>query len=103
MDAFTDFVVGHGELWSAILFAATLRQLGGDAGFMDTRELLVVTPTSDGNNVDLDYGVSQVRLDAWGRRHGVNQVCSSMMRIRQGMPCMCSLVVWSSSMQTRSV
>ena len=26
MDAFTDFVVGHGELWSALLFAATLRR-----------------------------------------------------------------------------
>ena len=26
MEAFTDFVVGHGELWSALLFAATLRR-----------------------------------------------------------------------------
>ena len=76
MDAFTDFVVGHGELWSALLFAATLRQLGGDAAFMDTREMLVVNPTSDGNNVDLDYDISHIRLDAWGRRHSIAPVCA---------------------------
>lgn len=28
-DAFVDFVVGHGELWSAQLLAATIRQVGG--------------------------------------------------------------------------
>ena len=37
-DAFSDYVVGHGELWCAQLFAATVRRLGADCGFMDTRE-----------------------------------------------------------------
>ena len=37
-DAFSDYVVGHGELWCAQLFAATVRRLGTDCGFMDTRE-----------------------------------------------------------------
>lgn len=74
MEAFTDFVVGHGELWSALLFAATLRQLGADASFMDTRDMMVVNPTSDGNNVDLDYDISHIRLDAWAHRHGVSPV-----------------------------
>lgn len=30
-DAFSDFVVGHGELWSAQLFALCCRQMGADA------------------------------------------------------------------------
>ena len=41
-EAFSDFVVGHGELWSALLFAAACRVQGGDAAFMDTRDVLVV-------------------------------------------------------------
>lgn len=40
-DAFADYVVGHGELWCAQLFAATVRRLGTDCGFMDTREARV--------------------------------------------------------------
>ncbi|KAK9826886.1 hypothetical protein WJX81_004474 [Elliptochloris bilobata] len=73
-DAFSDYVVGHGELWCAQLFAATVRRQGTDCGFMDTREVLVVTPTADGNSVDVDYDVSDARLDAWAQRHGVPQV-----------------------------
>ncbi len=41
-DAFADFVVGHGELWCALLFAAACRVQGGDSAFMDTRDVLVV-------------------------------------------------------------
>ena len=40
-DAFSDFVVGHGELWSAQLLAAAVRQRGADVEFMDTRDVLV--------------------------------------------------------------
>jgi hypothetical protein len=43
-DAFIDFVVGHGELWSAQPLAAALKQAGADVAFMDTRDVLVVTP-----------------------------------------------------------
>jgi len=69
-DAFADYVVGHGELWSARLFAATSRQQGCDAVFMDTRDVLVVTPTSDGTSVDLDEPASNAKLDAWFAVHG---------------------------------
>ncbi len=41
-EAFSDFVVGHGELWCALLFTAACRVQGGDAAFMDTRDVLVV-------------------------------------------------------------
>jgi aspartokinase/homoserine dehydrogenase 1 len=40
-EQFTDFVVGHGELWCAQLVAAACEVLGGEARFMDTREVLV--------------------------------------------------------------
>lgn len=73
-EAFTDFVVGHGELWSALLFAATVKSLGYNCAFMDTREVLVVTPTSDGNSVDIQYDVSNTRLDAWVQKNGAPEV-----------------------------
>ena len=73
-EAFTDFVVGHGEVWSALLFTATVKSLGHNCTFMDTREVLVVTPTSDGNSVDIQYDVSNVRLDAWVQKNGAPEV-----------------------------
>jgi aspartokinase/homoserine dehydrogenase 1 len=69
-DAFVDFVVGHGELWSAQLLAATCKQMGADVAFMDTRDVLVVTPTSDGTSVDLDEEASNKKLDEWFKQHG---------------------------------
>lgn len=64
-DAFSDFVVGHGELWSAQLLASVCRKKGIRAEFMDTRDILVVTPTSDGTSVDVNYVVSNRKLDKW--------------------------------------
>jgi len=73
-DAFADFVVGHGEIWSAQLYAATCRLQGADAIWMDTREVLIVTPTSDGASVDLNEEASNKNLDAWFRGHGNHQI-----------------------------
>lgn len=73
-EAFSDFVVGHGELWCARLLAASLAKSGVPVAFMDTRDVLVVTPTSDGNSVDVDYEASNARLDAWARKHGAPTV-----------------------------
>lgn len=69
-EAFSDFVVGHGELWSGRLFALCCQQLGADVAFMDTRDVLVVTPTSDGTSVDLEEAASNQRMDAWFSLHG---------------------------------
>lgn len=67
--AFAEYVVGHGELWCARLFAAALRaRLGADAGVLDAREVLVVTPTPDGTSVDVEYAASEAALDAWGAK-----------------------------------
>ena len=65
-DAFADYVVGHGELWSAKLLTLCCRQLGADVTFMDTREVLVVTPTTDGTSVDLNEDVSNGKVCVWG-------------------------------------
>lgn len=75
-DAFSDYVVGHGELWSAQLTAGCMKQLGADVAFMDTRDVLVVTPTSDGSSVDLDEAASNAKLDAWFEERGKHQVRS---------------------------
>lgn len=70
-EPFEEFVVGHGELWCAQLLAARCSQLGADATFMDTRDVLVVSPTSDGNSVDIHYEASNAKLDLWAARNGV--------------------------------
>ncbi|KAG7025167.1 Bifunctional aspartokinase/homoserine dehydrogenase 1, chloroplastic [Cucurbita argyrosperma subsp. argyrosperma] len=64
MESFTDFVVGHGELWSASLLSAVIRQRGFDCKWMDTREVLIVNPTSS-NQVDPDFSESARRLERW--------------------------------------
>lgn len=56
-----------------------MRRLGADAVFLDTREVLVVAPTSDGQAVDIEYDVSNRRLDAWSRRAGLHQVHSGLL------------------------
>lgn len=38
------------------------------------RDILVVTPTSDGNAVDVQYDVTNKKLDAWGQANGVPRV-----------------------------
>ena len=76
-DAFSDFVVGHGELWCAQLFASTVRQRGVSCHFMDTREVLVVT-SPDGKIVDVEYAESDARLDKWAQKHGAPEVSWKM-------------------------
>ena len=33
-----------------------------------------MTPTSDGNSVDVQYDRSNAKLDAWAEQHGVPQI-----------------------------
>ncbi|XP_028084268.1 bifunctional aspartokinase/homoserine dehydrogenase, chloroplastic-like isoform X1 [Camellia sinensis] len=64
-ESFTDFVVGHGELWSAQMLASLVRKVSGmDCNWMDTREVLIVNP-SGSNQVDPDYLESEKRLEKW--------------------------------------
>ncbi|TMW86947.1 hypothetical protein EJD97_020667 [Solanum chilense] len=63
-ESFTDFVAGHGELWSAQLLASVIKMSGVESKWMDTREVLVVNPMSS-NQVDPDYLKSGERLEKW--------------------------------------
>jgi len=88
VDAYEDYIVGHGELWCARLTTARCRQLGMNAGFMDAREVIVVSPTSDGQSVDIHYDASDAKLDAWCDQHGTPDViiCTGFIaRTPEGM------------------
>ncbi|XVF20434.1 hypothetical protein REPUB_Repub12eG0000400 [Reevesia pubescens] len=63
-ESFSDFVVGHGELWSAQMLSYVVRKNGLDCKWMDTREVLIVNPTSS-NLVDPDFLESERRLEKW--------------------------------------
>ncbi|CAK9201942.1 unnamed protein product [Sphagnum troendelagicum] len=66
-EPFADFVVGHGELWSAQMLAATVSQMGLPCVWMDAREVLVVNLTGT-QQVDPDFEASDERLDKWYAR-----------------------------------
>ena len=68
-ETFADFVVGHGELWTARLTAAAIRCKGGKAQWIDAREVLIVTEAEDGG-VDVDYEKSNRLLDTWNDSKG---------------------------------
>ncbi|CAL9158713.1 unnamed protein product [Musa hybrid cultivar] len=63
-ESFSDFVVGHGELWSAQMLSYTIKKHGRPCCWMDTRDVLIVNPTSS-NQVDPDYIESEKRLEKW--------------------------------------
>nr|VDC74609.1 unnamed protein product [Brassica rapa] len=63
-ESFSDFVAGHGELWSAQMLSYVVRKTGLECKWMDTRDVLIVNPTSS-NQVDPDFGESEKRLDKW--------------------------------------
>ena len=55
-------VAGLGEVWSARLLAALLSQSGVDAGWLDAREVLVVTPSEP---AVVDWDRSRANLEEW--------------------------------------
>ncbi|KAK7331438.1 hypothetical protein VNO77_25663 [Canavalia gladiata] len=63
-ESFTDFVVGHGELWSAQILSLVIKKNGVDSKWMDAREVLIVNPTRS-DQVDPDYLESERRLEKW--------------------------------------
>ncbi|KQJ89734.1 bifunctional aspartokinase/homoserine dehydrogenase 2, chloroplastic isoform X2 [Brachypodium distachyon] len=66
-ESFSEFVVGHGELWSAQILSYAIQKSGTACSWMDTREVLVVKP-SGYNLVDPDYLESKKRLQKWFSR-----------------------------------
>jgi aspartokinase/homoserine dehydrogenase 1 len=62
-----EYVQGLGEVWSAQLLAARLKQLGQTADWLDARAVLVVSPSPLGAVVD--WVESGRRLAAWRADH----------------------------------
>ena len=65
----SDFVVGHGELWNAKLMTYAFRLLGAEgAAMLDARDILVVSPSSDGS-VDVHWDESSQKFELWKQEH----------------------------------
>ncbi|XP_078431758.1 bifunctional aspartokinase/homoserine dehydrogenase 1, chloroplastic-like [Wolffia australiana] len=75
-ESFTDFVVGHGELWSAQLLSAVIKKSGRDCTWMDTREVIIVNPTGS-NQADPDYLESEKRLETWFQHNSVDTIVAT--------------------------
>mmetsp|Transcript_9334 Transcript_9334/g.34218 ORF Transcript_9334/g.34218 Transcript_9334/m.34218 type:complete len:805 (+) Transcript_9334:675-3089(+) len=73
---FSDFVVGHGELWNARLTAAVAAQRSTDrkVAFLDAREVLIARDAEDKNNVDVLYELSEQKLTEWLLSNGKPEV-----------------------------
>lgn len=63
-ESFSDFVVGHGELWSSQLLSAVIKECGQECISMDTREVIIVNPINS-NQVDPDFKESEKKLAKW--------------------------------------
>lgn len=59
----TEFVAGHGELWSAQLLHAYLEARGHSSTWLDARTVLIVEP--DNNTIAIDWQLSQQNVDRW--------------------------------------
>uniref|UniRef100_A0A0D9X6X8 ACT domain-containing protein n=1 Tax=Leersia perrieri TaxID=77586 RepID=A0A0D9X6X8_9ORYZ len=75
-ESFSDFVVGHGELWSAQMLSFAIKKSGTPCSWMDTREVLVVNPTGS-NQVDPDYIESEKRLEKWFARRPADTIIAT--------------------------
>jgi len=63
----TEFVAGHGELWSAQMLHAYLEANGHSSTWLDARTVLIVEP--DNNTVVIDWKLSQENVNAWQADH----------------------------------
>ena len=63
-----ELVSGYGEVWSAQILAALLRDEGSDVDWLDAREVLTVSRTESG--ADVMWPESQARADAWLAQRG---------------------------------
>ncbi|MFP3880721.1 MAG: bifunctional aspartate kinase/homoserine dehydrogenase I [Actinomycetota bacterium] len=79
-------VAGFGEVWSARLLATYLRSHGVDAGMLDAREILVITPAE--TTPVVDWETSQANLDTWlaDNEHDVVVITGFIASDRSGAP-----------------
>ncbi|MGH7616275.1 MAG: bifunctional aspartate kinase/homoserine dehydrogenase I, partial [Gemmatimonadaceae bacterium] len=58
-----DLVSGYGEVWSAQILAALIREQTSDVAWLDARDVLIVSRTDTG--ADVNWSASRERLAAW--------------------------------------
>jgi len=88
-EQFQEFVVGHGELWSAQLMAGCLRAQGVEGvAWLDAREVLIVQPGRDesklgmksegpsSTTVQVQWAASDAALDQWFARQSEQSAAS---------------------------
>ena len=63
-----ELVSGYGEVWSAQMLAALLKQSDGSVDWLDARDVLRVTRTEAG--ADVMWSESRARADAWLAKRG---------------------------------
>jgi bifunctional aspartokinase / homoserine dehydrogenase 1 len=64
-----ELVSGYGEVWSAQILAALLSSLGHDAGWLDARDVLMVSRTETG--ADVDWSSSRERIAQWAEGYRI--------------------------------
>lgn len=67
-----DLIHGSGELWSALLLTAALREPGADTAMLDAREVLTVEHRELG--VAVDWDKSSAQLAAWRGKHAQKRI-----------------------------
>ncbi|MCM2278862.1 MAG: bifunctional aspartate kinase/homoserine dehydrogenase I [Oligoflexia bacterium] len=66
-DRIIELVSGYGEVWSAQILDALLREQGQRSAWLDAREVLVVEPQE--LSVTVDWEASTLKLEAWLAAH----------------------------------
>eukprot|EP00854_Cymbomonas_tetramitiformis_P009756 gene9756-11561_t len=64
-EAFSDFVVGFGEMWCAQMMSRVINQSGTKSTWVNARDFLVVESSDETGQVDVDYELSKKNLEAW--------------------------------------
>ena len=62
-----ELVSGYGEVWSAQILAALLNARGTQAGWLDARDVLTVSRTETG--AEVEWSASRERIAEWLDRH----------------------------------
>ena len=94
IESISDFVVGHGELWSARLLAGAILKEGHECvEWLDARDVLVVRDADGGEDLDLCTEISKVKLAAWqyeaekrareAKAHGCLAVCTGFIAAKE--------------------
>ena len=65
--------MGHGEIWSAQILAAHLRELGRKSTWLDARKVLFVVPYANvSQSPEVNWDMSYSKIDFWLQAQGLH-------------------------------